>query len=53
VNSFQLDLSGGNDAVVLNLCNVTTLNLQGGSGTDTFVGYATSRIITNISTGFP
>lgn len=52
VNSFQLDLSGGNDSVILNLCTVTTLNLQGGSGTDTYVG-STSRVTTNISTGFP
>lgn len=52
VNSFQLDLSGGNDSVVLNLCTITTLQLQGGSGTDTYVG-STSRVTTNISTGFP
>ncbi len=52
VNSFQLDLSGGNDAVVLNLCSVTTLNLSGGSGTDTYVG-STSTVGTNLSTSFP
>ncbi|HET6424834.1 MAG TPA: matrixin family metalloprotease, partial [Planctomycetaceae bacterium] len=52
VDSFQLDLSGGNDSVVLNLSSITTLNLNGGSGTDTFVG-STSRITKNLSTGFP
>lgn len=52
VGTFQMDLSGGNDAVVLNLCNVTKLNLNGGSGTDTYTG-TTSKITTNTSTGFP
>ncbi len=52
VSTLQLDLSGGNDAVVLNLCNVDTLNLNGGSGTDTYAG-TTSIVKLNTSTGFP
>ncbi len=52
VSTMQVDLSGGNDAVVLNLCNVTTLKLNGGSGTDTYAG-STSKVGLNLSTGFP
>ncbi len=52
VSTLMMDLSGGNDSVVLNLCAVNILNLIGGSGTDTYNG-STSTVVTNISTGFP
>lgn len=52
VSTMMVDLSGGNDAVVLNLCAVNILNLIGGSGTDTYNG-STSTVNLNISTGFP
>jgi|GEM_PF-5577291 len=54
VNNLAVNLGAGADRAVLNLCNVTTLQLNGGNDSDIDALIFTSSVIqTNVSTGFP
>jgi hypothetical protein len=52
LSTVDLKLGLGNDRVILNYCNVDSLKIDGGAGTDTFTG-TTSKILSNQSIGFP